>query len=233
MTENWREQIRVYADEDYRAFSSRLLPGVKNIIGVRLPVLRRIAKQIAGGDWRTALTKEDQTFEEQMLRGMVIAGADMSLDERLELTRGFVPFIGNWSVCDSFCASFRLKQGQKEQIRRLVLPYLVAEAEFSVRFGAVMLLCHFSSKEEAAQTLHWLSRATHIGYYAQMGVAWAIATCYTANPAEGERFLKSAKLPEEILKKSIRKVIESRAVSNADKEKARAILANRNMTAAK
>ena len=39
------------AEPDYRKFSASLLPGTRNILGVRLPQLRRLAKQLARKDW--------------------------------------------------------------------------------------------------------------------------------------------------------------------------------------
>lgn len=61
------EQIRIElnkrADEEYRKFSSGLLPGVSSILGVRLPELRKMAKQMARADWRENLRQlSDDTF---------------------------------------------------------------------------------------------------------------------------------------------------------------------------
>ena len=48
-------------------------PGTSNILGVRLPILRKLAKKIIRGDWRAYLASaQDQSFEEIMLQGMVI-----------------------------------------------------------------------------------------------------------------------------------------------------------------
>lgn len=52
-----KEQLRELAEEEYRIFSSGLLPETENILGVRLPMLRRIARKLARGDWREYLNK--------------------------------------------------------------------------------------------------------------------------------------------------------------------------------
>ena len=68
-----REQILQEADEKYQKFSSALLPGVNNVVGVRLPVLRKISREIYKSDWQTYLKNNDCRFmEETMLKGMVI-----------------------------------------------------------------------------------------------------------------------------------------------------------------
>ena len=55
------------SDEKYRIFSSSLLPGVDHILGVRLPILRKLSRTL------TLEELSDDTFEEIMLQGMVIA----------------------------------------------------------------------------------------------------------------------------------------------------------------
>ena len=49
-----REQLLELTEPKYMKFTSALMPGVENVLGIRLPVLRSIAKEIAAGDWRAA-----------------------------------------------------------------------------------------------------------------------------------------------------------------------------------
>ena len=46
-----RERLLSLAEEDYREFNMKLLPGVERVMGVRLPAVRKVAKQIAKGDY--------------------------------------------------------------------------------------------------------------------------------------------------------------------------------------
>ena len=95
-------------EPEYQKFSAALIPNITNVLGVRLPALRKIAKQLASGDWRTYLeTAEDEYFEEVMLQAMVIGHVQADLDELLKAIETFVPKIDNWSVCDSFCAGLK------------------------------------------------------------------------------------------------------------------------------
>ena len=97
------ELVRL-AEPEYAVFSRRLLPGTENVLGVRLPLLRRLARRIAKGDWAAYLdTAGDGSFEEVMLQGMVIGAICAPPQEVLARTAAFVPKIDNWSVCDSFC----------------------------------------------------------------------------------------------------------------------------------
>ena len=46
-TENVRNELKTLEDPTYREFHSSLIPGADNILGVRIPQLRTMAKEIA------------------------------------------------------------------------------------------------------------------------------------------------------------------------------------------
>lgn len=61
--EQVRQFLKENQDPEYREFHSKLLPGTENIMGVRLPILRKFAKQLAAQAWK-------DWFEQQMTSGM-------------------------------------------------------------------------------------------------------------------------------------------------------------------
>ena len=142
-------QIKVWLKENedpkYRAFSLKLLPSVSNLIGVRLPLLRKKAKELAKTEiWREFLQKADESwFEEIMLKGFVIGQAEMSDEERLKWIAWFVPKINNWSVCDSFCNSLKFTKKNQAVVWQFLLPYFQKKEPYAVRFAVVMLLNYY------------------------------------------------------------------------------------------
>ena len=108
-TENIRKELQDLVDSKYQEFHSALVPGIGNILGVRIPQLRILAKEIAKRDnWRMFVEATDTKFyEETMLQGMVIGLAKMELDERMKHISMFVPRIDNWAVCDIFCGELK------------------------------------------------------------------------------------------------------------------------------
>ena len=49
---NVQARILQEAQEDFKKFMSPLIPNIDNVLGVRLPVLRKIAKEIyKNGEW--------------------------------------------------------------------------------------------------------------------------------------------------------------------------------------
>ena len=217
------EYLPAIAEDSYREFSSKLVPGVENMLGIRLPILRRIAKSLAKGDFRAFLSQSGNTwFEETMIRGMVIGYARMDLEERLEYVKGFVPEITNWSVCDSFCASLTSVRVDPDRVREFLMPYLESDHEYEARFGAVMLMDHFVSEPNLPWILETLSRCPARDYYARMGIAWAISVCFAYFPEKVMDFLQDGRLDADTLYKTQRKILESNRVSAEWKRQIRA-----------
>lgn len=139
--EQLRQELFSLADEKYKKFHSSLCPGTDNIIGIRVPKLRNLAKEIVKGDWEQYLknAKEDY-YEEVMLQGMVIGLAKTDLQKRLEYVKAFVPKIDNWAVCDITCAGFKFAKKYPKEVWEFLQSYLRSNQEFEIRFGVVMLL---------------------------------------------------------------------------------------------
>lgn len=213
-----KQELRALAEEKYRQFSMRLLPGVNNILGVRLPDLRKISKKIIKTNWLGFIRDNDnQYFEQTMLEGMVIAGADCDFSEKLELIEKFIPKINNWSVCDSFCGSWKISEVDKLEFWEFLQPYFGSEKEFESRFAVVSVIGNFIEKDYLGQIFEKFNNMKSDGYYSEMGVAWAISAIYVKFPDETLSFLRRNNLKSRIFQKTCQKIIESLRVSDSDK----------------
>ena len=211
-----RKQIFELIDSDYQKFSATLIPNINNVLGVRLPELRKLAKKITKGDWRTYLaTAEDEYFEEIMLQGMVIGYVKTDIEDILSYVAAFVPKIDNWSVCDSFCTGLKFTKDNKERVWEFLQPYLSSEKEYDIRFGVVMLIDFYIETEYIDMVLRLLDRVKHEGFYAKMAVAWAVSICYVKIPDITMEFLRNNNLDDFTYNKALQKVTESNRV---DKE---------------
>ena len=213
-----KQELRVLAEEKYRQFSMRLLPGVNNILGVRLPALRKISKKIIKTNWRGFIRDNDnQYFEQTMLEGMVIAGADCDFSEKLELIEKFIPKINNWSVCDSFCSSLKILEVDRSEFWEFLQSYFASEDEFESRFAVVSVIGNFIEKDYLEQIFEKINNMKSGGYYSEMGVAWAISAIYVKFPDETLSFLRRNNLKSRTFQKACQKIIESLRVSDSDK----------------
>ena len=220
---NVRKELFDKADPKYKEYHLKLIPGALEIIGVRMPVLRTLSKEIIKGDWRTFLKEPLEFHEEQMLTAFVIAKADMSPEERLKLAKKFIPSIKNWAVCDTLCGEYKVNGiPEKEKLWEYCLDLMDTDDEFMMRVAAVMMLDHFIDDEHIEQVLTLLSTKYHPGYYYKMGAAWTLSTCYLAYPERTETALFSDSLDKEIRNKAVQKISDSFRVGKEDKERLKA-----------
>ncbi|WII40142.1 DNA alkylation repair protein [Paenibacillus thiaminolyticus] len=209
-----RAQIMALADEKYRQFSASLIPNINNVVGVRLPELRKLARNIAKGDWRAYLAQADSDyFEEVMLQGMVIGCAKADVEEILHHIAAFVPKIDNWSVCDSFCSGLKITSLHKERVWEFIQPFLESEKEYDIRFGVVMLLNYYIDELYIHLLLERLDRITHEGYYVKMAVAWAVSICFVKLPDITMDYVRSNSLDDFTYNKALQKITESYRVA--------------------
>ncbi|MGG2085256.1 DNA alkylation repair protein [Lysinibacillus pakistanensis] len=218
MHQQIREQLINLADQDYQKFSSSLIPNCQNILGVRLPELRKIAKNIAKEDWQNYLTAaSDEFFEEVMLQGMIIGYVKTNIEERLSYVASFVHKIDNWSVCDSFCTGLKFTKENQEQVWVFLQPYFSSHKEYEVRFGVVMLLNYFIDHQYIQSVLNIINAIKHEGYYVKMAVAWAISICYVKDPLVTMNYLRNNSLDDFTYHKALQKITESNRVEKEAK----------------
>jgi 3-methyladenine DNA glycosylase AlkD len=206
------------ADENYGEFNRKLIPGSEGIIGVRMPVIRRIVRNVSGGDWREYLEGRDVYFEEVMIRGLVICLAPEDAEERMRLAEGFIPRIDNWAVCDAFCSAFKPTDRDRRMIWDSVLAHHDDGTEFGMRYAAVMMKSHFLDDGSIDAVLRMLSSVRHQGYYLKMGVAWALAECYVKYPERTDPILRGGALETDVLRMTIGKITDSYRVDAKAKE---------------
>lgn len=213
-----KNQLLELADTDYQKFAAALIPTINNLVGVRLPELRKLAKRIAKDDWRAYLKEADnQYFEETMLQGMVIGYAGADIEESLRCTADFVPKIDNWSVCDSFCIGLKFTKTNKVRVWDFLQPYLKSEQEYELRFGVVMLLNFYIEEDYINEVLELLDRMKHDGYYIKMAVAWAVSVCYVKLPEPTMAYLRTCSLDDFTYNKALQKMMESFRVDKETK----------------
>lgn len=217
-----RKKIFELADDKYKEFHSGLCPNTNNIVGVRVPILRNYAKEIAKGDFRKYLKEaQEEYYEEIMLQGMVIGLAQMHCAERLDYISKFVPKIDNWAVCDVTCAGLKFTKKNLDAVWDFIQIYFHSNKEFELRFGIVMLLDFYITDEYIDKVIQILDSIKHEGYYVKMAIAWTISVAYVKFPNKIMNYLKDNTLDDFTYNKALQKIIESYRVTEEDKKSIR------------
>lgn len=213
-----RERIFELADEEYRQFHSGLLPGIDNIVGVRLPNLRKLAKALAKCDWQNYLLgAQDDYYEEIMLQGLVIGYIKGDIEEILLYITLFVPKINNWAICDSCASNLKITKTHLARVWQFLQAYLHSQKEYELRFGIVMLLDFYITDEYIDRLLLLYDATKHEGYYVKMAVAWAISISFIKFPEKTMVYLEKNTLDNFTYNKALQKIIESFRVDKQTK----------------
>ena len=218
-------KLKKMQDTKYKSFQSGLIPNIdKNkIIGVRLPQLRKLSKEIANKwgleyfDEVVKTPKEDIYYEEKMLVGMVVGNTKMDFETWQKYMEQYVPFIDNWAVCDSVCSSMKIAHKYQEETWCYLQKYLDDSREFYIRFGVVMAMDYFLNDEYIDKVLAKLPEVKTDDYYAMMAVAWTVSVAFVKYENKSMKLIKSANLDIVTHNKSIQKIRESNRVNKEKK----------------
>ena len=223
MKQKIKEKLLELADPKYKEFHSGLCPGTDNIIGVRVPVLRNYAKELAKEYQINELLKQidNQYYEEIMLQGMLIGLAKQDFKTIQKQIEEFVPKIDNWAVCDVFCAGIKVTKKKKEEMWHFIQKYLLSDQEFEIRFAVVMILDYYIEEDYLEKDFKIFDAITSQAYYVQMAVAWAISIALIKFYDKTIKYLENAKLDNFTYNKALQKAIESYRITDDRKEKLR------------
>lgn len=212
------------AGQGNKSFTQSLNPGVEHVLGIRVPHLRRLAAEIAKGDWQAYLATADTYYmEERMLQGMVLGciRPDKNVENYLQRVTRFVHIINSWSVCDTFKfgGGKRFVEANRTRLWEYLKEWMQAENEYEIRFGVVMSMQLFIDEAHIDELLRLYDNIRHEGYYVKMGVAWALSVCFVKFSDITMHYLKEANtLDNFTYNKALQKITESYRVDAATKQ---------------
>lgn len=206
-------------DKKYQKFSSSLVPGCNKMLGVRLPLLRKLAKNISKENNIELYLKEakNDTFEEIMLQGLVIGSSKENIENIITYCKNFIPKINNWSVCDSFCNSLKISSKYPTEMWNYINSYRNSTKEYELRFLIVMCLCHFINDKYITDIFKIIQDIKNNDYYVEMAIAWLLSVCYIKYPQKTLEYLKICSISKFCYNKTLQKILESYRVNENDK----------------
>ena len=165
-------------NEFYAAFNRRIVNTKMPVIGVRVPDLRRLARELAhdmsAADISELLTAQNESFDYVLLCGLLITHVRIDDQTAIDLTKQYLPHIDSWAHIDTFVEKKR--RFASEVWWDFALECLQNEAEFTVRYGVISLMTNFLDESHINQVFAALRNVRHDGYYVKMALAWLYAT---------------------------------------------------------
>ena len=213
------QYLKSIEDIEYKKFHSSLVLNSKyQMIGIRLPIMRKIAKEIASGDIEQFLKyAKDNSYEEVMIQGLVIS----QIKDEAIFYKYFIKHIkkiDNWALCDTFCNSIKIVKKYEEKYFKEAVDLALNEDEFLSRIGLVIILSHFVSDKNIKIIINTLNKIESDKFYINMAEAWLVCELYIKLPEQTLEFIKNNKLNKFTHNKAISKIHDSYRVSKEDKE---------------
>ncbi len=219
-----RKKLFALQDKGYQAFHSRLMPTVpsEKVIGVRTPLLRKLAKQLAGTPEAEAFLRSlpHAYYEENNLHAFLleqIRDYGMALAE----TEKFLPYMDNWATCDCFCP--RVFAKHKAELLAPIRRWLDSGELYTMRFAMNMLMRYYLEEAFRPEYLEWVAGVHSGEYYLNMMRAWYFATALAKQPQAALPWLMEKRLDVWTHNKTIRKAVESYRIPAEMKQQLRAL----------
>lgn len=207
------DEIKSYAEENYRDFHKKLLKNdTINVLGVRVPTLRKLAKKYKG-EVDNLLTFPDEYYEVTFIKLSAVALLDYN--DFIARLDSCIKLVDNWATCDCFIPKCVAKK--RDEFLPKIREFAAKSGEFDQRFALTTLL-HFYVEEKYLETIFSLvERCDTSKYYVHMAAAWLIAEALAKYYPRARGFLMENSLDKRTHNKAIQKACESFRLSNDEK----------------
>jgi 3-methyladenine DNA glycosylase AlkD len=223
---NVLERLRALADTDgeYREFNRRIVATKYNVLGVRMPALRKFARELAAGpdaeEYLWNGVDPDPVYEEVMLYGLVLAARakKMPLDEVFARLERLLPLFDSWAHVDVIISDMKLFARHQDEVFLRFLPLKTHPGEFHKRTFAVLLMDFFLDSAHIDSTLEHLAEIPQGQYYVDMAIAWALSVALVKHYHRTEPLFHAPVFSRFVHNKAIQKARESFRIIPEQKE---------------
>ena len=231
------------ADPDYKVFGDRLQPGITDRLGVRMPAVRRVAKDLLKSPGARAfldgmLAEGRFTSQEALMTCEIVAGSarDLTLEERLRYVDRLLPHMTGWATCDLMGSAVKVFREHPLELLPYISGKLASADRWTVRVAEVWLLEHYRFPEWVKPALGLLdapeSRALPLAasgdYYLSMSLAWCLSMLAVGDAQAAydrmEAWRDAGRLDAKTIERTVRKIGDSYQFTPDEKQYAAARL---------
>lgn len=216
---NWKEEnfrllidnLKLISKNEYRNFQNKLIPTSNEIIGVTIPNLRKIAKEIERGNVESFLDlsfKFSDYLEINILQALIIAHIK-DLNTFMCYFNKFLPYINNWCVSDIFIPESKIIDKNKELFWKICEDLILTNKTYFIRVACLIYLKYFTKLDFRCEMFDNLQLIKNNDYYVNMAVAWLLAENFIYRPEKVYNYLLCSCKSEDIKLKTKQKIKDS------------------------
>ena len=191
-----------FEDLEYKNFNSKLVLK-NNLIGIRVPILKKIAKELAKGNYKEFISIMNHNYHEEVLIHGLILGY---IKDPMNYFDDYIKYMNDWQSCDITISN--MKYFKYNQDINYIKKYLYH------RVGYVILLTYYIKDEYIDELYNIVDNYKSDSYYVKMAVAWLLSYLIIYDKNRAVKYLKKSKLDDFTYNKGIQKAIESKKIKD-------------------
>jgi 3-methyladenine DNA glycosylase AlkD len=174
------KKLHALADSACKAFNEKIVPTGYEVLGVRMPALKKLAREVATypdvESWLNGARFD--TYEHVLLYGLVLGS--MKKMPLATIFHYLDPLIGrfdNWAHVDTLISTsvFGIFRRHPDEVFAHFLPLKTHDGEFTKRVFVILAMDFYLDDEHIETTLQHLSEVPQGQYYVDMAIAWALS----------------------------------------------------------
>ncbi len=216
-------------DDEYREFNRRIVATNYEMLGVRTPALRKLAREIAASpevdEYLWDGPGPAPVYEEVMLYGLVLAARarKLPLEEVFARLERLIPLFDSWAHVDVIISDIKIFARHRDEVFRRFAPLKTHLGEFEKRTFVILLMDYFLDTDRIDTTLEELAGVPQGQYYVDMALAWALSVALVKHYDRTELLLRRPVFTRFVHNKAIQKARESFRITPEQKEYLRSL----------
>ena len=212
--QDFNEYLESIKQEEKIDFTKRVVNTKMEVLGIPIPRLREISKQIAKGNYKSYLDNKDNKYYENTIINVCL----INLIKDFETKKHYLDelYIDNWSTCDTL--TFKIK-GLEKEYWKLSQVYLKSKDVFTRRVGIRILFSYKNNIEYQDKIYDVIDKFyNEEEYYVNMAISWLVCELMIYNREKTLKYLEYHNLNKFTINKAISKCRDSYRISKEDKE---------------
>lgn len=202
-------------NDDKASFDNKIIKSKLKNYGVKTELLRKKAKELSINNAFLHIPR-NESYESEFIIGVAMAYSKNSLKDKLNFYRGFFKSVDNWAIVDSVATSLKLNESDYACAFSFIRKNVSKKDIFLARFAYVLFLTNFVNEKHLSDLFSLIDE--NRPYYILMAEAWLLSVSYVKYPIDTFAFLESLDNKKDLLKLTIRKVLDSYRVNQKDKD---------------
>lgn len=208
--EKFLDYLKSKEDLEYKKFHLSL-KGANEMIGVRTPILRNIAKDISKNDYQNFIKSNTKKYyEECAILAYLIGYLKVDFHEVLKILDENIDCFDSWALTDGLCSTLKIFKNNQEEGFEYIKKILKSNNPWHIRIGLVLMLNYYINDKYIDNVLELSRNIKNENYYVKMANAWLLSVAYIKYKNKVNNILE--KVDDFTRRKTISKINDSRRV---------------------